>query len=120
MAENAFGATMEEAMRRSSNLPSARDTTRDSNLAESSLSEVEEKGETDVGGARTAFFLGRTFPLGACNSQELVAGRPTFQLLDYGNEIRLNQKMREQLGTGKEKERNQCAVLSFSAGYEWI
>ena len=24
------------------------------------------------------------------------------------------------MGTGEEHERNQCAVLSFSAGYEWI
>ena len=41
------------------------------------------------------------------------------QLLDYGDEIRLSQNMLEQLGTVGEKERNRCALLSFSAGYEW-
>ena len=120
VAETAFGLTMEEAIRRSLNLLSARGTTRDANLSESSLVEVEEKGKTDVGRRRTAFFLGPTFPLEACNSQELVEGRPTCQLLDYGDEIRLNQKMREQLGTGEDKERNQrvpcCLSLLVTSG----
>ena len=120
VTENAFGATMEESLRRSLSLLSTRGTTRDANLAESSLAKVEEEGNTEVGRTRTSFFSGPTFPLEDCSSQELVVGRLTFQLLDYGGEIRLNQRTREQLGTGEEKERNQCAVLSFSAGYEWI
>ena len=120
VTENAFGSTMEEALRRSLSLLSTRGTTRDANLADSSLAKVEYEGNTEVGRTRTSFFLGPTFPLGDCSSQELVVGRLTFQLLDYGDEIRLNQRMREQLGTAEEKERNQCAVLSFSAGYEWI
>ena len=78
VTENAFGVTMEEAIRRSLNLLSARDTTRDANLAESSLAEVEDKGNTDVGRTRTSFFLGPTFPLEDCSSQELVVGEVNF------------------------------------------
>ena len=117
---NAFGVTMEEAPRRSLLLLSSRGTTRDAQLAESSLAAVGEKGETDVGRTKAAFCLGPTFHMGDCNSQEFVVGRLTSHVIDYGDEIRWAQKMREQLGTGEEQERNQCAVLSFSAGYEWI
>ena len=119
VVEKAFGATMEDSLCRALTLLSQRGTSRDSQLAECSLATIEEDPHKEVVRSENFFFLGPTFPMEDCESQEFVVGRLTFHLIDYGDQIRLNQEMREQLGTGEEQERNQCAVLAFAAGYEW-
>ena len=60
---NAYGATMDEALRRSLVLLSRRGTTRDTQLAECSLEALDGNIKKEVGGTDKLFFLGPTFPL---------------------------------------------------------
>ena len=113
-------AQMEEAVGRSLVLMSKKGTTRDNQLEECGLEAWRALGTKGVGRSNRKFPLWPKFPLGDCEAQEFLAGRLTFRLIDYGDEIKLSLEMRDLLGPGDEIERNQCDALSFSSGYEWV
>ena len=101
-------------------------TSRDSQLAASSLLSVEQIMEekrlvTDrqVGKRKSSIFCGPVFQMEDCSSQDVRIGNLHFLVVDYGDQLRLTEGLQKGLNTGDVLERNQCAILAYAAGVEW-
>ena len=55
-----------------------------------------------------------------CTSQEIRIRNLHFDAIDYGGQVRLTEQLKVCLNTGEDWKKNQCAVLAYAAGIEWI
>ena len=116
----------EKGLRKALEFLSRNGTTRDSQLATSGLlglesisAEQEKCDESLVGGKRSSIFRGPLFEMEDCSSQDIRVGNLHFMAVDYGDQLRLTESLQLKLSTGETWERNQCAVIEYSAGIEW-
>ena len=62
---------------------------------------------------------GRRIPMGDCEAQDLSIGPLRYKALDYGDTIRVSERLRKATSNVEKVEINQCVLLHLVAGVMW-